>query len=259
MKKNERLNIKRIGFWAFSSVIIMWLSCWLFSFLAFSAQDANIGTFGDMFGSINSLFSGLAFAGVMIAIFLQREELKAMKDEFYIQNETLKLQRFENTFFQMLSLHNEIVNSTIRVDAETTSGRNHFRTINIELNETLNRASLHTKSSNDIIQTINYNYYRIYQDNLGNIGHYFINIENILKLVLESFPNNRNAQSQYINIFKAMFSISELNLILSHAISDLGKEKLKPLLEQTSFFADAPNILALPDYIRNLYNPSAFK
>lgn len=29
------------------------------------------GTFGDMFGAVNTLFSGLAFAGVIYAIFLQ--------------------------------------------------------------------------------------------------------------------------------------------------------------------------------------------
>jgi len=35
----------------------------------------NAGTFGDSFGAINALFSGLAFLGVIVAIILQRQEL----------------------------------------------------------------------------------------------------------------------------------------------------------------------------------------
>lgn len=34
------------------------------------------GQFGDSFGIVTSLFSGLAFSGVLITLFLQREEIK---------------------------------------------------------------------------------------------------------------------------------------------------------------------------------------
>ena len=46
------------------------------------------GQFGDMFGVVNTLFSGLAFAGVIYAILLQREDLT-------LQREELKLTRAE--------------------------------------------------------------------------------------------------------------------------------------------------------------------
>ncbi|MEG0890017.1 MAG: putative phage abortive infection protein [Bacteroides sp.] len=79
--------------------------------------------FGDSAGAVNGLFSAFAFAGVIYAIFLQRnelelqreelkqtrEELEGQKKEFEQQNETLRRQRFENTFFNMLSLQQEIV------------------------------------------------------------------------------------------------------------------------------------------------------
>lgn len=47
------------------------------------------GTFGDMFGAVNSLFSGLAFAGVIYAILLQREELKLQRKELELTREEL--------------------------------------------------------------------------------------------------------------------------------------------------------------------------
>lgn len=42
------------------------------------------GTFGDMFGAINTLFSGLAFAGVVYAIFLQSNELELQREELHL-------------------------------------------------------------------------------------------------------------------------------------------------------------------------------
>ncbi len=44
-------------------------------------NKAERGQLGDLFGTINALFSGLAFAGVIVAIFLQREELQLQKEE----------------------------------------------------------------------------------------------------------------------------------------------------------------------------------
>jgi hypothetical protein len=44
-------------------------------------EPSDQGTFGDMFGAVNSLFSGLALAGVICAILLQREELKLQRRE----------------------------------------------------------------------------------------------------------------------------------------------------------------------------------
>jgi hypothetical protein len=42
---------------------------------------------------------------------LQREELSATRKVFNIQSKTLKKQQFESTFFNLLNLHHEIVNS----------------------------------------------------------------------------------------------------------------------------------------------------
>ena len=51
---------------------------------------AESGQFGDMFGGLNALFSGLAFLGVVYAIFLQREELGLQRKELELTREELK-------------------------------------------------------------------------------------------------------------------------------------------------------------------------
>ena len=53
------------------------------------------GTFGDMFGGINTLFSGLAFAGIIFTIFQQHKELKLQSKELQLQRKELELTRNE--------------------------------------------------------------------------------------------------------------------------------------------------------------------
>ncbi len=67
------------------------------------------GTFGDKFGAINALFSGLAFAGIIATILLQRRELFLQRKDIEDQNKTFRHQRFENSFFQLLSLHSKTI------------------------------------------------------------------------------------------------------------------------------------------------------
>jgi hypothetical protein len=89
------------------------------------------GAFGDSFGIITALFSGLAFAGIVYTILLQKEELGLQRKELELTQEVLEKQvevaqhqNFENTFFQMLRLFNDIV--TDMDIGENTSGRDCF-------------------------------------------------------------------------------------------------------------------------------------
>ncbi|ROI09471.1 hypothetical protein EGH90_04040 [Kaistella haifensis] len=107
-------------------VIILWYCSWCWIDNNISNESLKIksnlsneelrGVFGDKFGAINALFSALAFAGIIFTIFLQKKELKLQReelaetrDEFIKQNKTLNKQRFENTFFQLIKLHGDIV------------------------------------------------------------------------------------------------------------------------------------------------------
>ena len=77
---------------------------------------SNRGLFGDSWGGVNAIASALAFAGVIVTLYLQnrdlnlqREEMKLQREEFARENETFKYQRFENLFYNMLNLQQKIV------------------------------------------------------------------------------------------------------------------------------------------------------
>ena len=74
------------------------------------------GLFGDSWGGVNALVSALAFAGVIVTLYLQnrdlnlqREEMTRQRKEFAEENKTIKYQRFENLFYNMLNLQQKIV------------------------------------------------------------------------------------------------------------------------------------------------------
>lgn len=51
---------------------------------------AERGEFGDSFGAVNALFSGLAFAGIIYTILLQRRELQLQREELELTRDELK-------------------------------------------------------------------------------------------------------------------------------------------------------------------------
>jgi hypothetical protein len=69
------------------------------------------GQFGDKFGAINSLFAGLAFAGIIFTILLQRGELIETR-------KAISHERFDTTFFELLKFHKNVSESV-----ETRGGR----------------------------------------------------------------------------------------------------------------------------------------
>jgi hypothetical protein len=61
----------------------------------FFSDWTKSGTFGDTFGALNALFSGLALAGVIVTILIQRTELQNQRTELSLQRNEMKETRKE--------------------------------------------------------------------------------------------------------------------------------------------------------------------
>ncbi len=70
----------------FIGVVLIWGASWYLLYPGVPAPTDR-GQFGDMFGAVNSLFSGLAFAGVLIAIYMQNLELGLQRKELKLARE----------------------------------------------------------------------------------------------------------------------------------------------------------------------------
>ena len=279
----KQVSIKTIIWFATIIVVVFWSV----NFLLLKLEANERGVFGDMFGAVNSLFSGLAFAGIIITIFLQskelklqRKELKKTKKEFKIQNTTLRLQRFENTFFSMLSLHHDIVNnidwstdrfvsdelhrtgfvaqnSKGRMIQDTTRGRDVFELHYSELRKQMR--------SYETVGDINDNYIFEYRKYQNDFDHYFRNLYRIIKLVnTTQFTDNPESKKEfdekykYTSMVRAQLSAFELLWLFYNCLSENGNEKFKPLIEKYSLFKSFRfEELANANH-RELYLDSAF-
>ena len=139
----DELELKQIHIWIFAIVVCLdiwilgavathwWATTYFIHGTEEAAEAANTGVtestetirglFGDSFGAVTALVSALAFAGMIVAYWLQHQELRLQRHElrdsrdemrrqttqFKTQNDNLERQRFENTFFNMLDLHKQ--------------------------------------------------------------------------------------------------------------------------------------------------------
>lgn len=233
------------------------------------------GTFGDMFGAVNALFSGLAFAVLIFAIFLQRheiklqrkdlefqsrvldltrEEIKGQKHEMEMQNETLRTQSFENTFFQMLGLHNEIVENISHTwlnDVQgVRTGRNCLAHI---FKEFKYYNSKNLIGANDY--AINKKYLHFYSEYEHLLGHYFRNMYNIVKFVKNNPVKDKKL---YTNLLRAQLSAPELALLFYNCLSKNGVEKFKPLIEEFALLKNLPPEILIDLGHKKFFKPYAF-
>lgn len=70
------------------------------------------GQFGDLFGAVNSLFSGLGFAGLLYTIVIQQKQIGMQREELAMQRQELGLQREE-----MKASRGELANQTLAQQA----------------------------------------------------------------------------------------------------------------------------------------------
>ena len=250
-------------FWLILSFVVIFWFLFLIELFPWWVTDHR-GQFGDSFGVINALFSGLAFAGVICAILLQKKELelqrKELKDtrtEIRGQKETLQKQNFESSFFQLLGMHSEIVNS-MEMPRENLSGRECFRSLRGNLNNRLEIAISQGRPKTEVFNAVyEEEFFSVFQP---YVGHYFRHLYNIVKFVHEhEFFDEKNfkEKKRYTNFIRAQLSCNELGVLFYNYLSDRGA-KFKDLVEKYALFEDMPSEVLIDEEHRKLYVPSAY-
>lgn len=259
------------GVWLIGAVVTRFIG--VHCFPCNEGDSAAAGLFGDSFGAVNALISAMAFAGVIVSFWLQRkefelqredlklqyEELHAQREEFEQQNKTLKLQRFESTFFHMMELQQQIVSDLCIQLQDSTLVANTWiglqRGREVYVNGLLRGRQVfayiywHQKSGgipNGILTTMHDKGIEAYPSipDIELLDHYFRHLYTILRYVDESdaFKLNddgeldeayeREQKYHYTTIIRATLSRFELLVLYYNGLSIYGREKLKPLIEK---------------------------
>jgi hypothetical protein len=251
------------------AVFVSWV---LFGAVIWSEDSTKTGPFGDTFGVLNTLFSGMAFAAFIYTVSLQRKELKLQRDELRDtrkelqgqreqmeqQNATAAQQRFESTFFRMVDLHHSIVGA-IRmqhpsINIEIDTGRTALANFGEFLRQVTNKTEFGPTRETRLKGVIDF-YLHNYHDRQHALAHYFRNLYRIVKLVHESDIPNKD---MYAGIIRAQLSNSELILLFFNCLSPQGRDKFKPLAERYALFEHIPVDEPFLNRYRMEYASSAF-
>lgn len=214
--------MKRYYITMFGTVLILWALCWVLLSTFIEAPETR-GQFGDMFGAVNALFSGLAFGGIIITILLQKKELRLQRKElklqrtemqetrkeFIEQNRNLRRQRFENTFFNMISIHHELVEAL-----KTPDGKHFGRQVFMEIINIWN-STLHQEKILEYNASLFQSYRQSFRDYFNggqfyHFSHYLQSLKSLYNLVkLSDLVPTNEEKEHYFGILKSYISYPE--------------------------------------------------
>jgi hypothetical protein len=229
-----------------------WDKFQLFNFdsYGFSVSKGDWGTFGDFVGgTLNPILSFLALM-VLLRTFsmqreeldLQREELKDTKAILKEQSETQKRQQFESTFFELLKVHNQALESCQSDLQRLVASKIDYRYT--DLRETIIPSSAYSKA--------------IKTDINDTCGHYFRVLYQLLKFIANSNDeinkafDNQNIEhaavvskneKMYSNIVRALLTDDVMKVLSMNCYCEHGKNDVfwpyKLLIERYAFFEHA--------------------
>lgn len=232
MKMNSSKKLNKLNFLIYLAVVmyIIILGFYFYNFNnGFSTDKGEWGTFGDFIGgTLNPLFAFFSLFAIIYTIKIQTEELEYTKEElgksriaqeeqsksFQIQNNSIKQQTFENTFFNLLEHHNILIDEVYK------------KTEKLYTDIVING------DNKKIVMNF-------IENNKGIIKTYFMTLYQLLKFVNEEEKKFKKERIEFnpklfTNIIRATFDDSLLCLLAINCnIKDF--EKFKLLIEKYNF------------------------
>ncbi len=227
------------------------------------------GQFGDMFGVLGAVFSGLAFAGLIVTLIQQHDDLKLQREDLRLQrqeiaqtnlelalqrkemeeqNKTIMLQRFETTFFNMLKSLNEVRNDI------KYSGDFDLRTGTTKVIEGKDAIERIYQLGFSLIKKHGYNdpFIKNY------MSHYFRHLIQTLKIIDVANILSYQEKCYYTEIVSSHMSLHEMCAFFYYCLSDEAKDKTKILVEKYALFKILNNGETISKEELSLFSDGAF-
>lgn len=208
---------------------------------------AQLGQGGDMFGGLNALFAGFAFAGVGVAAYFQKKAMDTQRTELEITKDQQQRNAFEPLFFQLLQLH---LAEEKRLELRGPDGWDWLNSMSMTLdesvrnmlpfNEALHALRLYSenwatpwdeRAADDVLRkSFSGIYLELYKVNENTLGPYFRTLYHLLKLIHTSELGEQE-EIKYSNIVRAQLGRDTLLVIMLNCLTAYGRG-LRPYVEK---------------------------
>ena len=177
------------------------------------------GQFGDTFGAINALFTALAFAAVWWTGWMQRGELQLQREQLDLQRQELaetrivfEAQKFEDRFFNHLSLIRDITGG---LDYANERGSAALNYISSQLQRSI---SIETNSGSNIDEWIEFCKTNLWTAYDGAVGPLIRTLYYLIEFVDKQIALSESDRREYANIARAQIGSDFLVVLAIDAV-----------------------------------------
>lgn len=232
-----------------------------------SYQQVEEAFLSQMQGSFGDLLAGtvgicLSFASTLFLFVTFREQRKQFDENKFDTNK----ERFENTFFNLLSMFYQVRETVNKDISICTNGQmksikefyDGFKDKYLQQNnsegsreiaEYLNKKNINTVELEKINEYLRNLYESYIQEKMCSIGYYYRYVFNMINFVIDQWKGSEEDISKYLNFIQAQMSNEELALIFYDVISHYGLDKnytykFKDKIDEYGFLENiAPRVL----------------
>ncbi|WP_428223732.1 putative phage abortive infection protein [Flavobacterium sp.] len=172
-----------------------------------------------------------------MGLILLIDTLRSQLNDSKINRELIQIQQFENTFYELLNLHNRNIEAIEFYDVfgYQKKGKLFFDSKKEELYNTFNASFSLSKNKRNAVS----NFELIYNMHEEIFSTYFKTLYQLYKLIdKEDIPNKYKVK--YSKILRAQLSNSELFFIRYNALSEIGDESI-PYLNKYNYLKHLSN------------------
>lgn len=195
----------------------------------FAETSSDFAVFGDYIGGTVGTIVG-AISIYLVYITYTSQVKFARK-----QDEAMKRQQFETTFFSMLE-QQQIIRSQLKgiIGDKTYEGILYLQGLKSQLEDALSELNyIQDEVTEDnmvmLKNKVNDLYIDFFLPNVSNLGHYFRHLYHILKFIDDS---QLSESKKYADLLQSQLSNDELYMIAINGISNYGRKKMLPLMDE---------------------------
>lgn len=224
---------------------------WLLFKNGYPAGFTEFGALGDAFGTLNSLFSGLGFAGVVVTLFYQQKQIKAQEKENIQQDLRYQYDQYENTLHKYLDLYKQVLSEvSVSYEGIDATGRDWLNMNVKRVLEALKAdtttfypkqirdritSGLATEQDSEIIRFIHHEHHRLIKSNISMQGRFIQTAHLLFRHLEEKSPKNYDINSAR-ELVMSQFTHIECQYFFFICLSDKKYSDMALNMSKSIFF-----------------------
>lgn len=246
----------------------------------FPLQGRDIGErgqFGDSFGVLNSLFSGLGFGGLVVTLLLQQKQLRHQEVEIKLQRQSEQVRHYEETLHRLLSMYAATLSdvSTVKGDLRSRSvlrgstdrvfeaiKRENVHIVPLRLQQRYSAGSL-TKEDKDFLDYLYFRNFKILSVEIDRQGRLTQTLKVLLRHLVNGAPGHVDI-GPYCDMVCSQITHIEISYFFLISLAFNSEADLRELMLKSGLLEKAAYIkrLKIHDYMYEQFwgqNIRAFK